>query len=285
MKIFLGSETEGRADGLLLPIRNAVNTLLDVIREKQYGNALLDIGVISIIMKDEMYDSGGYPERKYYSKIKREADIRLRLNYKIFCNAKPHERMEIYKKHVWRAFAIAASKAKSADDNFEENKLLSDVKQALGISEMQEVKENKKTIIYLVGETEDKATVRFREVVQMIDPLLDEVREKNYGNALKEMGIFAIILKSESYEENCWKERKYYSSLKKVAEVRLKINYKKFVYAELEDRINMCKELVLKAFEVAIEKIQKDDAEFRGKELISDINEALGKLQKNIYWV
>lgn len=276
MKIFLGSETEGRADSLLLPIRNTVNTLLDAIREKQYGNALLDIGIISIIMKDEMYDSGGYPERKYYSKIKREADIRLRLNYKIFCNAKPDERMEIYKKHVWKAFIIAADKAKSVDCNFEKNRLLSDVKKILGISETQEVKENKKTIIYLVGETEDKAIVRFREAMQIIDPLLDEIREKNYGNALREMGIFVMILKSESYEENCWKERKYYSSLKKNAEVRLRINYKKFVYAELEDRINMCKELVLKAFEVAVEKIQKDDNEFKGKELISDINKALG---------
>jgi hypothetical protein len=67
--------------------------------------------------------------------------------------------------------------------------------------------------------------------------------------------------------------------------VKLRINYQKFVYGELEDRINMCKELILRAFEIIVEKIQKKNQEFKGEELLSDINTALGGVEKNLYWV
>ena len=83
MEIYLSSETEGRADSLLLPIRNMVDSLLDDIRKNEYGSALTSVGVFAIIMKEEMYDSGGYCERQYYSKVRKEADIRLRLPEKV----------------------------------------------------------------------------------------------------------------------------------------------------------------------------------------------------------
>ena len=44
MEIYLSSETEGRADSLLLPIRNMVDSLLDDIRKNEYGSALTSVG-------------------------------------------------------------------------------------------------------------------------------------------------------------------------------------------------------------------------------------------------
>lgn len=72
MEIYLSSETEERADSLLLPIRNIVDSLLDDIRKNEYGSALTSVGVFAIIMKEEMYDSGGYCERQYYSKVRKQ---------------------------------------------------------------------------------------------------------------------------------------------------------------------------------------------------------------------
>ena len=43
MEIYLSSETEGRADSLLLPIRNMVDSLLDDIRKNEYGSALTSV--------------------------------------------------------------------------------------------------------------------------------------------------------------------------------------------------------------------------------------------------
>lgn len=134
---------------------------------------------------------------------------------------------------------------------------------------------------------------------------MDDVRKNEYGSALASVGVFAIIMKEEmydsggycerqyyskvkkenSYEESCWKEKRYYSTTKKVAEVRLRINYRDFVFAKPENQIIMCKELILRAFEIAVEKIQKIDKQFRGEELLADVNEALGTVKRNLYWV
>lgn len=101
--------------------------------------------------------------------------------------------MELYKQHVSRALEIAANKAKSADPEFQRDKLICDVRQAFGLTEKEEVK-NKSTVIYLAGETEEKAVKCFREVMQVVDPMLDEIRARSYGNALRELGIFAVII-------------------------------------------------------------------------------------------
>lgn len=76
-----------------------------------------------------------------------------------------------------------------------------DVRQAFGLTEKEEKVKNKSTVIYLAGETEERAVKCFREVMQVVDPMLDEIRARSYGNALRELGIFAVIMKESSYEE------------------------------------------------------------------------------------
>ena len=125
----------------------------------------------------------------------------------------------------------------------------------------------------------------FREVMQVVDPMLDEIRARSYGNALRELGIFAVIMKESSYGESCWKEKRYYSATKTAAEVRLRINYRNFVFAKPENQINMYKELIIRAFEIAVERIQKIDKQFCGEELLCDVNKALGAVKRNLYWV
>lgn len=193
--------------------------------------------------------------------------------------------MELYKQHVSRALEIAADKAKGADPEFQRDKLVYDVRQAFGLTEKEEKVKNKSTVIYLAGETEERAVKCFREVMQVVDPMLDEIRARSYGNALRELGIFAVIMKESSYEESCWKEKRYYSATKMTAEVRLRINYRNFVFAKPENQINMYKELIIRAFEIAVERIQKIDKQFCGEELLCDVNKALGAVKRNLYWV
>ena len=61
------------------------------------------------------------------------------------------------KQHVSRALEIAADKAKSADPEFQRDKLVYDVRQSFGLTEKEEKVKNKSTVIYLAGETEEKA--------------------------------------------------------------------------------------------------------------------------------
>jgi len=40
-----------------------------------------------------------------------------------------------------------------------------------------------------------------------------------------------------------------------------------------------------RAFEIAVERIQKIDKQFCGEELLCDVNKALGAVKRNLYWV
>ena len=48
---------------------------------------------------------------------------------------------------------------------------------------------------------------------------------------------------------------------------------------------NSMEKKVSEFFEIAVEKIQKIDKQFRGEELLADVNEALGEVKRNLYWV
>ncbi|MFR0906016.1 MAG: hypothetical protein ACLSGO_00140 [Lachnospiraceae bacterium] len=42
---------------------------------------------------------------------------------------------------------------------------------------------------------------------------------------------------------------------------------------------------IIRAFEIAVERIQKIDKQFCGEELLCDVNKALGAVKRNLYWV
>ena len=42
---------------------------------------------------------------------------------------------------------------------------------------------------------------------------------------------------------------------------------------------------VTRAFEIAVERIQKIDKQFCGEELLCDVNKALGAVKRNLSWV
>jgi len=42
---------------------------------------------------------------------------------------------------------------------------------------------------------------------------------------------------------------------------------------------------IIRAFEIAVERIQKIDKQFCGEELLCDVNKVLGAVKRNLYWV
>ena len=128
MEIFLGAETEGPATRKWFDLQKEFSVLLAEIKDEDYGDSLTSIGIISIIMHPEYFDGDGYKERKYYSRKKKEADIRLRINYTDFVNASKETRKGIYISHILEAITIAGNKA---GDGFDLSRLLLDVKRLL----------------------------------------------------------------------------------------------------------------------------------------------------------
>ena len=105
---------------------------LETLREKDYGDELKSIAIISIIVPTSFYDEGGYRERKLYKRKTKEADIRLRIDYNQFIHASEEERLNIYNNHIVQSIRTLQKKL---GPDFDYSKLEEDVKQALCMRE------------------------------------------------------------------------------------------------------------------------------------------------------
>lgn len=128
MEIFLGAEIEGPASSKWFDLQKEFSELLGELNDKNYGDSLTSIGIITILMHPEYFEGEGYKERRYYSRKNKEADIRLRINYTDFVNANKETRKGIYISHILEAITIAGNKA---GDGFDLNRLLFDVQRLL----------------------------------------------------------------------------------------------------------------------------------------------------------
>jgi len=128
MKIFLGAELEGRAGSKWFKLQKTFSSKLGNIADLNYGESLTNIAIISIIVREEFFEGGGYKERRYYSKIRKEADIRLRINYHDFVIADDVTREEIYISHILEAVSIAGKKA---GKGFNIKRLIADIEECL----------------------------------------------------------------------------------------------------------------------------------------------------------
>ena len=130
MEIFLSAELGGPASNKWFELQKEFSPLLSRLRDLNYGESLKSIGIISILMPDDFYVDGGYKERKYYNKKKKEADIRLRMDYKKFLLASRTDRRRLYISHILDAIRIAGVLA-GVEFNYEQ--LMEDVELVLSI--------------------------------------------------------------------------------------------------------------------------------------------------------
>lgn len=124
MTFFLGAELEGAAGSKWFVLQKEFSQKLLPLKNKNYGDELIHIGIISIIMRDEFFADGAYKERRYISRKSKEADIRLRIDYKKFVKSPNEKRRQIFIDHISEAIRIAGEKA---GETFETERLIADV--------------------------------------------------------------------------------------------------------------------------------------------------------------
>lgn len=124
MNIFLGAELEGAADSRWFALQKEFKEKLLPLQNNNYGDELIHIGIISIIMREEFFVDGAYKERKYISRKNKEADIRLRIDYKKFVKSSNETRRQIYIEHIIESIRIAGNKA---GKSFDTERLVNDV--------------------------------------------------------------------------------------------------------------------------------------------------------------
>lgn len=128
MEIFLSAEIEGPVTSKWFELQKNFTEKLLQLNNRSYGDCLNSIGIISIILREDFFIEGGYKERKYYSFKKKEADIRLRIDYKEFSKGDDAKRKEMYILHILEAIKIAGNRA---GKEFDVSSLLFDVEKML----------------------------------------------------------------------------------------------------------------------------------------------------------
>lgn len=128
MEIFLGAESEGPATSKWFILQKEFTPLLKPLKSNNYGDALTNIGIISILLRDQYFEGGGYKERRYYSKKNKEADIRIKMDYHKFLRANSEAARKMYIEHILESISIAGKKA---GKGFDLDRLLFDVQNLL----------------------------------------------------------------------------------------------------------------------------------------------------------
>lgn len=101
----------------------------------------------------------------------------------------------------------------------------------------------------------------------------------NYGTEFRIISIIPTCLDDNFWEALGWKERKQIWRKKREADIRLRMDYYRFVKETPENQRLMFIDIIVKSIKVVQEKSKGD---FRGNELINDILKVLNVTQKEL---
>lgn len=101
----------------------------------------------------------------------------------------------------------------------------------------------------------------------------------NYGKEFRSIAIIPTCVSNEFWKALGWKERRLIWRKKREADIRLRINYERFIKESTENKRLMVVDIIVKSIKVVQEKSKED---FRGNELIGDILETLNVSQSQL---
>ena len=101
----------------------------------------------------------------------------------------------------------------------------------------------------------------------------------NYGKEFRSIAIIPTGVSNEFWKAVVWKERRLIWRKKREADIRLRINYERFIKESTENKRLMVVDIIVKSIKVVQEKSKED---FRGNELIGDILETLNVSQSQL---
>lgn len=134
MTFFLSCEAESAAATPLMRYHKLTQPQLNTLSNRSYGPELTEISIITICVSKELYEEGGWRERKLFQRKSNSADLRLRLNYRDFLTATPAARAEQYCTHLLDSIEALRKKV-SRDFWFDE--LIQDIRTILNAPEFQ----------------------------------------------------------------------------------------------------------------------------------------------------
>lgn len=133
MKLFITIEAERAEETGIDNIMTEVRKKLSFLSEDTdaYGTEFNDISIIPVCVSEEMWQTLGWKERKLISRNKKEADIRLKMDYHRFINETDKNKYLLFTDIIIKSVCIVNDKSKG---DFKGDKLINDILKALDIS-------------------------------------------------------------------------------------------------------------------------------------------------------
>ena len=120
-------------------------------------------------------------------------------------------------------------------------------------------------------------------IYQVVDPVCQKLAENNYGSEFEIISIIPTIME-DRFLSSEWKERRLIRYAKKDADIRLIMDYNKFVNADEKVKSTKLFHIAKKEYHGELIPPESDDfkvvdskkrGDFQGNELISDVLDAL----------
>ena len=133
MKLFISIEAERAEETGIDNILTEVRKKLSFLSEDTdaYGTEFSEISVIPVCVSEEMWQILGWKERKLISRKKKEADIRLKMDFQRFNKADAEEKYILFADIIVKSVLVVKEKSKS---DFKGDKLIADIIKALNLS-------------------------------------------------------------------------------------------------------------------------------------------------------
>lgn len=137
MELFITTESQIGAealDGIMSQTLEELSFVTDTNAELEdldnYGTEFRSIAVIPACVDNEMWCALGWKERKQIWRKKREADIRLRIDYERFIRETPENQRLMFLANIIKSIQIVKERSKG---DFQGQKLIDDILQATNV--------------------------------------------------------------------------------------------------------------------------------------------------------
>ena len=111
---------------------------------------------------------------------------------------------------------------------------------------------------FISGEVNAAVGKDFMNLVREIDKKLLPLKQKNYGEAVEKIDIIPIVVLITPEYEHFYKERKLFSKKNKDADIRLRIDYEKFLNGDIETRRILILKNIIDSIRIVGMKAKKD---------------------------
>jgi hypothetical protein len=126
IRLFISGEVDASVSNEFRLVRNRIEKKIqsELLNRNNYGDGVIKLTIIPIILGPNFEKILDYKERKLFSHRKKESDIRLKIDYEVFKKGSDKKREKLIVQNIIESISIIKTKVKG---EFDADKLINDI--------------------------------------------------------------------------------------------------------------------------------------------------------------